>query len=65
MRRRRRGRRQLTGEPLEELLELIWTLKEEGKDGLAQFVATSGNADAGVILKDLEEKGYVEVEDAM
>jgi DtxR family Mn-dependent transcriptional regulator len=63
MMRRRRGMRGLSEERLEELLELIWTLKEEGTEGLNQVISMSGDTAPALVLRGLEEKGHIEIKD--
>ncbi|NOZ76379.1 MAG: metal-dependent transcriptional regulator [Euryarchaeota archaeon] len=47
----------------DEILELIWTQAEEGKDDLEHLVETANEADARDIIKALEDDGLVTFKD--
>ncbi len=48
-------------ERLEEALELIWLLEEEGKSGLQRLYGYSDDEEIESVVKRLREKGFVEV----
>ncbi len=48
-------------ERLEEALELIWLLEEEGKSGLKRLYGYSDDEGIEDVVKQLKDKGYVEI----
>ena len=49
------------GESTDELLELIWMLKEEGRDGVEDIRAAFPNSDPDAVLSDAENEGLISV----
>ncbi len=45
----------------DELLEIIWTLREEGKAGMDTIVSSCSLPDCETILKDLGRNGWIEI----
>lgn len=48
-------------ERIDEALELLWTLDEDGRSNLEQFSRNSDDADAGRLLEMLAEEGLVDI----
>jgi DtxR family Mn-dependent transcriptional regulator len=47
----------------DELFEIIWTLREEGKVTLDQIIQSCTISDCGDILKNLARDGWIEIKD--
>jgi DtxR family transcriptional regulator, Mn-dependent transcriptional regulator len=50
---------QMSSERIDELLELVWILKEEGKDGLEQIRSAYSNGDADELLSEATTEGLL------
>ena len=48
-------------ERIEEALELIWVLDEEGHNELDRFILSSDDSDAGAVVETLIEEGLAEI----
>lgn len=48
-------------ERIDEALELLWTLEEDGRSNLEQFSRNSDDADAGRLLEELVKEGLVNI----
>ena len=50
------------GKRIEEILEEIWTLREEGKDSLSELLEFTKEEDAREAIEYMQEHGLVEIE---
>lgn len=49
-------------QPTDEILEQIWSRREEGDDTLAGLLRASGEAEAPVLVEQLRREGYVRLD---
>lgn len=50
-------------ERIDEALELIWVLEEEGHRGIDRFSLSSDDADVTVLLDTLKDEGFISIDD--